>query len=172
MESSDQPERSSSGFDVTTKVKESDLIDLWKYFEEQGNTVKGRMLNIVTLLLALATGLLGFAFKELKVLDGFADRAWVGVALSVLGLATCGYAAFLIKEFGNHMKRHWSSADFLLARIGGLGDIRDARRDPMKHQQGKLPTICRRVLGIVIVIGGLFAILLIYSLYSIKSPAS
>lgn len=147
-----------------------DLLDLWKYEEDQGNTVKGRMLTIVTWLLALATGVLGFTVKELGIIDGKSDKAEIAVGLSLLGVSICGYAWFLVREFGNHMKRHWESADYLRARIKGLEEIKKGggpEFPSLKPRQ--LPQICERVLVIVIFFAAIFGAVFLYSVYTLLS---
>lgn len=142
-----------------------DLLDLWKYEEDQGNTVKGRMLSIVTWLLALAAGVLGFTLKELGIIEGKQDNALIAIGLSVLGLAICIYSAFLIDEFGNHMKRHWGSADWLRARIDGLDDIKRAGgQDFPGLAEKQLPQICQRIAVIVTVFAIAFVLVFLLSM--------
>lgn len=150
----------------TYELQGPDLLDLWKFEEDQGNTVKGRMLTIVTWLLALATGVLGFTVKELGILEGKAEKAKIAVLLSILGLAICSYAWFLIREFGNHMKRHWQSADYLRSRIDGLDEIKKrGGRDFQTLQPKQLPQICGQVLVIVVFFALIFIAVLSYSVY-------
>jgi hypothetical protein len=168
MTESGQQENTREHADYDYELQGPDLLDLWKFEEDQGNTVKGRMLTIVTWLLALATGVLGFTVKELGILSGKSDMAEIAIGLSVLGLGICGYAWFLVREFGNHMRRHWESADFLRARIKGLDEIK--RRGGPEFpslEPMQLPQICQQVLVIVIFFAVIFVAVLSYCVYTL-----
>lgn len=149
-------------------IQNQDLLELWKYFEERGDIVKQRMLSIVTWLLALAAGLLGFTVKELKILSpAGSEQDIVALILGFVGVGICGYAAFMIKEFGGHMKANWDSADRLINYIEPLKTIKNLPDDLALNGES-LPRICWRVLYVAIGFGIAFISVIIIAAISMR----
>ncbi len=135
------------------KPKESDpnilvsqsLLDLWKYFENRGASVKNTMLSIVTWATALVAAVFGFAVKYslyANAADESAPDPTLCFLSSVVGIGLVLYVDLLIWDFGGHIQQNFDRAD--LAREGDRGFDEILGLNPSAKKL-VLPKICKRL---------------------------
>ena len=137
-------------------------VDLWKFFEDRGSSLKESMFKVVTWIVGLAGAILAFAIKE-GFGKGLAKVTEPGLVLSLglIGLVVIVHAVVVIRDYGHHINRTFARAD--AARVGetvpqkiweaGHGARRDA-----------LPPVCRHLLFVTALLGIGFALLVMRGL--------
>jgi hypothetical protein len=89
-------------------------IDLWKFFEKGGAQLNDSMFSVVTLIIGLASAVLGFAVKESFVehsaLTSITHPPTV-IGLSLAGLIVLAFANLVIRDYGRLINRTYERAD-------------------------------------------------------------
>jgi hypothetical protein len=119
-----------------TNIKEGDLIDLWKYFQDRADMLKDKQWTMGTWILTLLSGVAAFSLSQ-KTLSitpmGIAvDMPLPAIAIGVVGILICAYGCVVIYYYGKHIQRNWERADRAKAQITGLdalwkGNIPDSQ---------------------------------------------
>jgi len=95
-------------------------LDVWKYYGSIGGADKDQMIKIVTWLLTISAGIVGFyATKELER-DTSATLFVVGALVSLL-------AAFTALLYGGYAAWNWAVADRIAEKNGWLEQCPDFR---------------------------------------------
>jgi MFS family permease len=87
--------------------REAQILDLYKYYEEVGNSAKSQMTSTATWLLAVISGLFSYTINQgfgwpLCLKDS--EAAYLA---GLLGVVVCVLNLFMIDEFWRHTKRNW-----------------------------------------------------------------
>lgn len=101
--------------DLATKnIQESDLLDLWKYFQDRADMLKERQWTVGTWILTLLSGIFAFSLSQetLTITQaGFlASKPVPAIMLGIVGLLICGYGYLVILDYGKHIQRNWDRA--------------------------------------------------------------
>jgi len=130
------------------RIKNGELLDLFKYFDEAGNKVKQNMINVVTWLLAMNTAILGYAGGKLKGFSGLcdSDKAFA-LALGIVGFLIAAYVTILIVSFGRTMRLNWNNANKLWKHLEQPEELKLVLR--LEEGERILPTICLTLLVVV-----------------------
>jgi len=141
-------------------------VELWKYFESRGASVKDTMFNVVTWIVGFAAVILGFIIKETISLETdslVVSKPFTLFVLSAAGMLVVVYARVLIGDFGDHINRNFDRADRARDKSKSLLEILDIDQvDPNKTVVP--PKICKYILrvvwafGIVFLLGVLVAV--------------
>jgi hypothetical protein len=105
-----------------TEQEDRDL-EVWKHFAGMGGTDKNTMILVVSWLLGLAAGAIGYCVNELSDSPsaGLGQPVSV-VAVSGLGLILSLLAAYVTLLYGGYANRNWAQAD-MVARKHGWRDL-------------------------------------------------
>lgn len=111
--------------DLATKnIQESDLLDLWKYFQDRADMLKERQWTVGTWILTLLSGIFAFSLSQetLTITQaGFlASKPVPAIMLGIVGLLICGYGYLVILDYGKHIQRNWDRANQVKEKIIGL----------------------------------------------------
>lgn len=132
-------------------AKDLQHVELWKYFEGRGASVKDTMFNVVTWIVGFAAVILGFIVKEtitLKDNSIVVDNPSTLLVLGVAGLLVVVYAYVLIGDFSEHINQNFDRADRARDKSNSLLEILDIdKNNPNKTV--KIPNICKYVLWVV-----------------------
>ena len=101
--------------------KNSDInFQLWMYFSEDAAKVKDKLWTTASWLFTLLGGILGFIAKNMMENSLAFEKPNMILCVAIFGLAMSMYAAWLINEFGIHLKSAWRRTDYLQSFIPGL----------------------------------------------------
>ena len=106
------------------KVKDEDLIELWKYFQNRADMLKERQWTIGTWIVTLLSGVAAFSLNQ-ETLSITRTGVAIGkplpaLAIGVVGILICGYAWVVIRNYGSHIQRNWDRADRVKKQISDL----------------------------------------------------
>lgn len=115
-------------------LKDQDYLDLWKYYSEDTAKIKDKLWTIASWLYALMSGLMGFIAKYQIELEDQVETAigkhlsfW-SIAMAMAGFVLSLYTAYMIREYGWHIKGGWRITDSLIDKIGGLKEVWESRK--------------------------------------------
>lgn len=118
--------KSSENADIGRPLERDDYLDLWKYFESRADQLKEDMFKTLTWVIGFAAAVLGFIVNEFVDLDPakpLINHKGLAAIFCLVGLALCIYAAFLLSEFAEHIKRNWERAKRCKGEVKGLSYI-------------------------------------------------
>lgn len=149
------------------QLKDEDLLDLWKYFQDRATSVKGAMFNTLTWVIGFAAILLGFIFTNLAKNEETKAPVTLETLMifaSLAGLALCLYAFFAICESAKHIQKNWVFADNCKDKISGLDKI--LKIDSDDGQKAAMPVWKR--LGIIVgLFTSAFVVILGYAIFKV-----
>ncbi len=114
-------------------LKGPDYLDLWKFFNEDTAKIKDKLWTIASWLYGIMGALLGTIITYTQAAG---TGNWQG-GMSILGIVLSAYTAYMIWEYGIHIRHGWNRANFIAAQIKGLKEIIDNDRTRTKRQQEK-----------------------------------
>jgi hypothetical protein len=143
---------------VSAEVTQKNLLDLFRFYEDDAERAKSHAWAQSTWSLALNAALLAFSinlYVEHPTIRGF---LLLEAFAAAAGLVLCWYALFVLRELGEHIQGYWTAANriagdipLLLAYIG-VADT-EALRDP-KYKAKYPPFIERLRMPILLFAGG------------------
>ncbi len=101
------------------------LVDLWKYCTEDAAKIKDRMWVSASWMFTLQSGILAFIGKHFNTTDGrLVVHNHVTMAITTgMGIALSVYTAFMIRQYGDHIRGMWNRAGEVRRKIEGLTEI-------------------------------------------------
>jgi hypothetical protein len=131
-----------------------DYLDLWKYFEDRADNVKGAMFTSVTWALGFSAAIFGFIFstlldlKEMTLFDLKPKSPEAVFLASVVGYLLCLYSVIMVRESRKHILRNWERAERCKRNVYGMTHIvPDLDKDPTAESW--LNLVWNRVLVII-----------------------
>jgi len=106
----------------------ANYLDLWKYFTDDTAKIKDKMWTMASFFYTLLGALLGYIGNYIvqgKMFErsmSVSEQYMMGI-VSIIGCLLSGFAMFMTKEYGDHVKSGWNRANYLRFRIEGLSDI-------------------------------------------------
>jgi hypothetical protein len=144
-----------------TNIKEGDLIDLWKYFQNRADMLKDKQWTMGTWIVTLLSGVAAFSLSQ-KTLSltpiGIAvDMPLPAMAIGVVGILICVYGCVVICDHGKHIQRNWERADRAKAQITCLDALWNGNNPDSQQSRRNLP---RESIYLLVIIGGFLILFL------------
>lgn len=101
-------------------------LSLWKYFTDDAAKIKDRMWTIASWMFTLQAGLLGYSGKQFSVDMNnhlIIENQLITILASAIGIALSAYTAFMIQQYGQHIRGMWNRADMVRRQVPGLSEI-------------------------------------------------
>jgi hypothetical protein len=155
----------------TRSIDESDLIDLWKYFEDRADSLKERQWTVGTWILTLLSGLIVFAIDQgaLAIAGNrlAALQPLPALGLGLLGILLCIYGWLVLFDYGRHIQRNWDRSGRVKKQIEGINLILigKPKQKPQKPKKGL--TFPRESITLMVILAGYFGIFLLIVLLSL-----
>lgn len=105
-------------------LKDQDYLDLWKFFSEDAAKVKDKLWTIASWLYALMGALLGLI---VKYYIEHPTAPFLLPAMGLVGLLLSVYSAFMIREYGAHIRTGWNRTNFLRSKIASMENVWQAK---------------------------------------------
>ena len=132
-------------------------LELWKFFTEDAAKIKDRMWVSASWMYTLMGALLAYISKNigndasgiLKI-----DNHITVTVASLLGVVLSIYTAFMIKQYGDHIRGMWNRAAEVRRKIEGLSEVwflRDAAKvaqdlAPNQPIDTSMPAVAKRLM--------------------------
>jgi predicted ester cyclase len=117
------------------KLNENDYLELWKFFQNRADDIKGRLWTTIIWHYTVLTGLLIFIIDRFMK---FELSGTIGAIFSFLGFIFCFLTIRFITEYGEHINSNWDRANSLKKKIKGLEKIipNDQKDKESKEKSG------------------------------------
>ena len=152
-------------------LEPTDLIELWKYFEDRADSLKERQWTVGTWILTLLSGLIVFAIDQ-GALAIAGNRLAVhqplpALGLGLVGIMLCIYGWLVLFDYGRHIQRNWDRSGRAKKQIKGIDLILigKPKQKPQKPKKGL--TFPRETITLMVILAGYFSIFLLIVLVSL-----
>ena len=136
-------------------ISVSDYLDLWKYFHDRVNALKGSLTTFVTWLLAFNSAILGFMVQQ-KFISFNCLPKWLEQPISTMifsfgGIVVCIYCLYLIHDYGKSINENWWSAEQVKTKIIPLEEIHPSMIKAAEYVKDMpTPPLCRDLRRVVV----------------------
>ena len=125
-------------------AKNLDYLTMWKYFQERGLQTKESMVQVTTWILGFVSAVLAYLVDKTVSVGGTigfrVDQPATAIGVAASGLALCWFAILVLRDFNEHIDRHFDAADRALKQITSLQPLlgNDPTVDPGPYKGQRL----------------------------------